>query len=143
MCESQAFFDLLKGNPNAHYTRDADGGYLAVERGIELSDVERHLSGIHPSLLSIPIDADGNSHFAFLDVDRHEETDIAVDYVAVAKLVTALELPLIIFKSKNGKGAWIGLFIKEKLGYPAPNIRRLLEVYKVQVGSSGPCGTFP
>ena len=122
--------ELFQGNEKAHYTFDPDRTpepYLAIHRGIELADIERHLRGEVPSLLDIPIDEAGLSHFGVLDVDRHEDADESVDHVALAKRVTELSLPLVVCKSKSPKGAHLFLFLKEKQGFDAATTQRLLK----------------
>jgi hypothetical protein len=134
---------IFEGNPKAHYSRDADGKYKAVERGVNLDDVRLHLEGRAPSLLSIPILPDGRCHFGCLDVDRHADADEPVDHVALAKSVTEHVLPLIVCRSKNPKSAHIWLFLKEANGFPAVTVRRLLERYRQVLGLTGEVEVFP
>lgn len=138
-----AFADLFAGNPVAHYVRTADGKYEAVERGITDDDIARHLRGDAPSLLSIPIDSTGRSHFGVIDVDRHAEDDEPVNYEDLARKITELHLPLVPFRSKNGKGAWLVLFLKEKEGYLANVVRQLLNRYVKILEITGEVEIFP
>jgi hypothetical protein len=127
------FAKLFQGNPNAHYVRRAVE-YQAVERAIEAADFQRHLAGIEPGLLSIPINRDGKSHFAAGDVDRHKDSDPSVDHVAVALKITEMGLPLIITRSKSPKSAHIWLFFKEPDGFNASKARQLIQKYMPMLG---------
>src|SRR5690348_14918715 len=90
-----AFFELFKGHPDAHYTRDAND-YHAVNRGLTLADVDRRLVGTSPSVLAIPILPDGNCHFGAIDIDRHGDADVPVDHAELARQITRLGLPLVV-----------------------------------------------
>jgi AAA domain-containing protein/TOTE conflict system primase-like protein len=138
-----AFAELLRGNPSAHYIRTPEGEYKAVERGSTLEDVERHLAGREPSILSIPILPDGNCHFGALDVDRHLEADPPVDHAALAIQITRLCLPLVVCRSKNPRSAHLWLFLKEKDGCPATVVRQLLERYRQVLVIPGEVEVFP
>jgi hypothetical protein len=140
---AEIFQNLFKGSPEAHYSREADGAYLTVNRAIELADTERHLSGITPSILSIPILRDGNSHFGAIDVDRHDDADPPVDHVALAKRVTELALPLVVCKSKHPKSAHLWLFLKEKNGLSAVTVCLLLRKYVQMLAIAGEVEIFP
>src|ERR1035437_8802723 len=88
---SKKFASLFSGNPNTHYIRDAAGEYSRVDSGITLADIERHLGGSAPGLLSIPImPGEGLCHFYAIDADRHLETDVPIDHVALALRITEL-----------------------------------------------------
>lgn len=131
------FLHLFRGDPANHYVRSIVNGqqhYQAVNRGITLEDVERHLSGREPSLLSIPIDQTNHSHFGALDIDRHGDSEAAVDHAALAHQVTELNLPLVVCRSKSGRGAWLFLFLKENDGLAATDVRRLLDFYRNELG---------
>lgn len=137
------FYDLFRGNPLAHYVRHEDGQYVAVERGITEQDVEYHLHGEQPSLLSIPIDASGLSHFGVIDVDRHGDEASPLDHAALARQVTEMNLPLVVFRSRGGKGCWLLLFVKEENGAPAGDVRAVLTQFSQQLGFSEHVDIFP
>lgn len=129
LCES--FYSLFRGNEFAHYIRhkDSELQYESVKQGITLSNVLRHLAGRGDSLLSIPINRNGLSHFGAIDYDRHTDADTPIDHEAFARQVTELNLPLVVFQSKGGKGAWLFLFLKESQGIPASSMIALLKKY--------------
>jgi len=143
MTHAAEFFNLFKGNPEAHYVRSLEGAYEAVYNGLTVADFERHLAGISPSILVIPISREGMSHVGIIDWDRHDEHDGPVDHAALAAKITRLQLPLIAFKSKNGKGAWIVLFLKEKEGCKATLVRQLLMRYQQLLELDGEVEIFP
>jgi hypothetical protein len=106
-------------------------------------DTERHLAGITPSILSIPILRNGNSHFGGIDCDRHGDNDPAIDHVALAKRITELCLPLVVCRSKRPKSAHLWLFLKEKPGFPAVTVCRLLRKYAQILAITGEVEIFP
>src|SRR5580704_16480506 len=133
---AERFMKLFSGNPLAHYTR-ANGEYKAETRGIVLADIERHLAGREPALLSIPIKPDDNCYFGAIDADRHGENDPPIDHAALARRVTELGLPLIVTRSKSPKSAHLWLFLKDKLGFSAAIVRQLLMHYAKVLGITG------
>lgn len=142
---SKEFARLFAGNPAAHYVRHDDPRekpYEVVERGIAVEDVLRHLNGETPSLLSIPIDADGLSHFGVIDVDRHGD-EPSIDHAELAKRIADLNLPLVVFRSRGGKGAWLILFVKEETGAPAADVRKLLMHYAERLEFTEHLDFFP
>jgi hypothetical protein len=108
--QAQKFMKLFTGNKEAHYIRNANGAYLTVDSGITLDDVLRHLSGIHPSILTIPIDDAGLSHVGFLDVDRHEDFDEAVD-LARSRQTNYGAFPAASYFQKQERQRGVDLFI--------------------------------
>lgn len=144
---TRKFLGLFSGNPKAHYVRDGERPvgkqYLAIDQGIDPAPVRRHLLGEEPSVLSIPINAGGLSHWGCLDVDRHKETDPAVDHAQLARTVTELHLSLVVCRSKNPKSAHLFLFLKESQGCPAAVVRRLLTNYREQLQVAGEVEIFP
>src|ERR1017187_1187767 len=105
-----SFFNLFIGNPKGFYLRKEDGSYAAVHRELTVFDFLAHLTGVRDcSLLSIPLLPDGTCRWGAIDVDRHGE-EAPVDWPALARRVTELNLPLVVCKSKGGKGAWLFLF---------------------------------
>lgn len=138
------FFQLFRGNPDAHYVRSsATSKYEAVHSGITLADVERHLRGDEPSVLSIPILPNGQCYFGAIDIDVHDATDTPVDHAALARRVTELGLPLVVCLSKGGHGAWLFLFLKEEDGFSAATVRLLLEKYVRVLGITQNVDIFP
>jgi len=136
------FFRLFRGNPAAHYVRSEDGKYSAVDRGIEPADIERHLRGEYPSVLSIPIDHQNRSFFGVIDVDRHGD-EPALDHAALAQRVTELGLPFVVTRSRGGKGAWLILFVKEDEGVPAAIVRKVLTHYVRKLGFTEHIDIYP
>jgi hypothetical protein len=146
--QARIFLDLFAGNENAHYTYNSvTGVYATVNRGITLDDVVRHLSGIEPGLLSIPISAepDGKflTHFGVIDADRHGEQDEAIDHVDLAQLVTMHGLPLIVCKSKSPKSAHMPVFFKEEKGFSCALTRQMLQKWTHVLGITGEVDIFP
>jgi Protein of unknown function (DUF3631) len=141
--EVNAFALLFRGNPNSHYVRYEDGGYHAVKRPATTADHLRHLRGRYPSLLTSFILSGGRCFVAALDVDRHGVDDSPVDVSELASRVTKLNLPLILTRSKNGRGAWLWLFFKEEHGFEAAQAIRLLEVYRNVLGLPPDTEIFP
>lgn len=129
VCES--FHSLFRGNEFAHYVRhkDSELQYESVKRGITLSNVLRHLAGRGDSLLSIPTNRVNLSHFGAIDYDRHTDADTPIDHEALARQVTELNLPLVVFQSKGGKGAWLFLFMKDTQGISSASVIALLRKY--------------
>jgi hypothetical protein len=92
----ERFRQLFRAHPDAHYVRDSEQ-YGAVEHGVTVGDIERHLRGEEPSLLSVPILPNGFCFFfGAIDVDRHKDDDAAVDLAVLAEQVSWLGLPLIV-----------------------------------------------
>jgi hypothetical protein len=73
------------------------------------------------------------SHFGVIDVDRHGDLT-PVDWRALARHITELNLPLIVTKSTGGKGAWLLLFIKEQEGFSSALVRQILSDYAARLG---------
>jgi len=136
------FFLLFRGNDAGHYVWKGEKRYEAIERFITFDDVEQHLAGTR-SLLSVPIYPHGQCYFGAIDLDRHGETDVPVDHTALAKRVTELGLPLVVCRSKSGKGAWLWLFLKGADGSPAEQVRRLLNHYAKVLELTGEIEIFP
>lgn len=134
--QAKRFYELFKGNPTAHYTRPLDGPPSAVRRGIGLGDVHRHLNGRPPSLLSVPTDVTGTSHFGCIDLDAHGDAP-PIDHAALARQVTALDLPLVVCRSTRGRGAWLFLFVKEPEGFFSADVRQHLEYCAARLSISG------
>lgn len=118
--QAKRFYELFRGNPVAHYTRPLDGAPCAVRRGIGLGDVHRHLNGRPPSLLSVPTNREGVSHWGAVDIDAKGDAP-PIDHVALAKQVTEWDLPLVVCCSTGGKGAWCFLFLREP--FPSADLR--------------------
>ncbi|MGB8323696.1 MAG: hypothetical protein WCE52_12130 [Candidatus Acidiferrum sp.] len=131
------FISLFSGNPEAHYIRRVNATPFAMRRGIALADIKRHLSGLPPSVLSIPTNRDGLSHFGVIDVDRHGADDAPIDWPALALRIAALHLPLTVCKSTNGKGCWLLLFIKEEQGFNSAVVRSQLAEYAAFLNITG------
>ncbi len=153
---SGKFAQLFLGNPNAYALRYENGRYETIQRNADGSwetrstdkntgDIssriprsdpwpqawERHLRGEYPSLLSIPIMPSGNVYFAALNIDRHEGSPLPpLDCAALATEITRLRLPLVCWKSKNGRGGYLGVFIKDQAGCDATIIDKALEHYR-------------
>jgi hypothetical protein len=125
-----AFALQFRGNPSGHYVLTEHKRYHHVKEGASTMDYLRHLRGDNPSLLISPILAGGKCFLAGLDMDRHGENDSPVDCAALAKQVTSLRLPLIVTRSKNGRGAWLWLFFKEADGFDAAAAVRLMGLYR-------------
>jgi hypothetical protein len=142
MSLAEAFGKIFEGNGTAHYTWKP-GEYNFIDRGITDADIERHLRGEEPGVLSIPIMANGRCHFAAGDADRHAEEDEPIDYVAVAKRITELGLPLIITRSKSPKSAHCWLCFKDADGFLCSDARRLIEKYMKVLGIGGNVEIFP
>jgi len=124
---------LFRGNHTAHYVRRPNGDPLTVYRGITAEDVARHLAGKQPSLLSVPTNAAGLSHFGLIDVDRHGDPT-PVDWPELARQVASLSLPLVVCKSTGGKGAWLILILKEPEGFSSALVRQILADYAARLG---------
>src|SRR6266852_6032409 len=132
--QARQFFALFPGNNSSeHYVHGendtAKGWYRTEERALTPEDIQRHLRGEEPSLLSIPILPTGNCHFADGDVDCHNEGDTPVDHAVLAKQITELQFPLIVTRSRRGGGAHLTVFLKEQDGCPAADARRLMSHY--------------
>jgi hypothetical protein len=139
---ANSFSGLYRGgNDKAHYVHGENGTekgwYNTEERGVVFDDWVRHLEGVEPSLLSIPILPNGNTHFCDGDVDFHKANDVPVDYVAVARRIAELGLPLVLTRSRRDGGAHLSLFFLEKDGVPAPVARALMAHYMDKLGLSG------
>jgi hypothetical protein len=156
------FSRLFTGNPFAYALRYEDGRYETVvcsitwtwevrtKNGARIprSDSfprawERHMEGQYPSLLSIPIMPDGSVYFAALDIDRHANSDISLDHAQLAKEVSRLRLPLVCWKSKNGKGGYLGLFFRDQEGCDAVVARKALEHFRSVLKIEGAEEIFP
>ena len=138
------FSHLFAGNPNAYALFDGKR-YETIQRSDDWPRAwERHLRGEYPSLLSIPILPNGNCYFAALDIDRHEGCSLPpLDHVALAKRVTELNFPLVIWQSKNGKGGYAGIFFKDQQGCDAAIARRVLAHYRNLLQLQGAEEIFP
>ena len=166
MSLAEAFGSIFQGHPGAHYVFDPRKEplyrYITVNRGITEDDIARHLRGELPGLLSIPIfptksmttwHADSgdvpmevtvfNCHFAAGDCDRHSEEDEPINYVAVARRITKLGLPLVITRSKSPKSAHCWLSFKDAAGFLCSDARRLIEKYMVLLGITRGVEVFP
>ncbi len=144
MSNAEAFLKIFSGNPAAHYTfNKKTKEYCAVERGIQLADVERHLSGQEPGLLSIPIRPSGLTGFAAIDADRHADADVALNHAELARKVTELGLPLIVCRSKSVKSGHMYLFFKERDGFSAALARELMAYYAKKLEIGGATEIFP
>jgi hypothetical protein len=144
MSSAEEFLQLFRGNPAAHCTFDTlTKSYVTLDGGITLADVERHLRGEQPGLLSIPILPTGLCHFAAGDCDRHAEADIAIDHPEVARKIDEMHLPLVITKSKSPKSAHVWLFFADTDGFTAIDARRLIEKYMRVLGIGGEIEIFP
>lgn len=142
MSLAEAFWKIFEGNDAAHYTWKP-GVYSAIGQGITLADVERHLRGELPGLLTIPIMPNGLTHLGCGDVDRHKPDDPPLDHAAIAREITRLGLPLIITRSKSPKSGHIWLFFKEAAGFDAGSARSLIEHYMQKLGIGGDIEVFP
>jgi len=143
---TEEFLALFEGNPAASYVFDPNRKgqkYVALDHGVTLDDIERHLRGEYPSVLSIPILPSGLVHFACGDCDRHGEDDPPIDHVEVAKRITELNLPLIVTKSKSPKSAHLWLFLREKDGFSAVQSQRLMTKYIFLLEITGDVEVFP
>jgi hypothetical protein len=138
-----SFANLFPGNPNGFYNRRDDGSYVAVEHEATVLDFLAHLSGSpDQAMLSVPLLPSGNCRWGAIDVDRHGDDDEPIDFAALARRVTELKLPLVVCRSKGGKGAWLFMFLKGEEGIPAADARRLLEHY-AQLLNLGKVEIFP
>jgi len=128
--EVNAFALLFRGNPDKYYVRTSAAAYIAVKGAPTTTDYLRHLRGEWPSLLISPITVAGKVFFGALDVDRHSDTEPAVDLAALAIQITELNLPLVLTRSRGGRGAWLWIFFKEPEGFDAGTAIRLLDLYR-------------
>ena len=146
MTSAEQFWRLFEDRAGASYDYDPNRSglkYLAVNHGLTLLDIERHLAGRLPSVLSIPILPTGLCHFACGDCDRHGAADAAIDFAAVARRIAELGLPLIITRSKSPKSCHIWLFFLEADGFSAATARRLIQHYMHVLGIDGSIEIFP
>ena len=139
---AKCYLDLFRGgNDVEHYIHGEDGtekGWYRTEpRGIEFEDFVRHLKGVEPSLLSIPIMSNGNCHFADGDVDCHKAGDTPVDYAKVARRIGELGLPLVLTRSRRDGGAHLTIFFQDSNGVPASIARALVAHYLRVLGLTG------
>lgn len=125
---------LFRSSDAGHYVFLGGKKYTAVERPLMQHDVRRHLVGIMPSVVSVPILSSGNVYFSLLDIDCKGAADAPVDCPALARQVTEHTLPLVVCRSRGGKGAHLYLFLKEKDGFPAETVRKLLTHYAKVLG---------
>lgn len=108
-----ALMSLFVSPPNRKGVFNPAGGMSTVKETITESDWLFHLEGT-VGLGIVPIQEDGTTTWAAIDVDAHEE-DGYVDMQEVALAVEAESLPLVVCRSKSA-GAHLYLFLER----PAP-----------------------
>jgi hypothetical protein len=122
--------NLFTSNPIGSYRRHDDGSYHAIRQEVTVLDFLAHIDGRpNRGLLCTPILPSGNCHWGAIDLDRTGEKDEPVDWPALARRVSELKLPLVVCRSKGGKGAWLFIFFKDENGVPAGDAGRLLAHY--------------
>jgi hypothetical protein len=141
------FLELYRGNSAYHYTYNSDTTeYLRVDRPMTLDDVVRHLRGIQPGLLGVPLEPiDGKfvSFFGVIDADRHKESDVSINHAELARLVTMYDLPLIVCHSKGAKSAHLPVFWKEENGFSCELTVQVLKKWTRVLDITGEVDYFP
>jgi hypothetical protein len=144
---ARSFLDLYRSDCGYHYTYNSQTTeYLRIDRPMNLDDVMRHLRGIQPGLLGVPIELkDGKfvSYFGVIDADRHKETDATIEHAELAQLVTEYHLPLIVYRSKRPKGAHLAAFWSDTAGFSSDLTVQLLKKWTRVLGIEGEVEYFP
>jgi hypothetical protein len=105
-------------------------GQATVVRKPPTDDLwERHLIGVEPSLGIIPIRADNTCIWGCIDIDQYP-----IDHGALVEKIAALQLPLIVCRSKSG-GAHCFLFTTEPI--PARDMQEYLKACAALLGEAG------
>jgi hypothetical protein len=138
-----SFANLFPGNPAGFYCRRDDGSYVSVEGEATVIDSLAHLGGCPDrGMLRVPLLPTGNCYWGAIDVDRKDEHDAPIDWPELARQVTRLKLPLVVCRSKGGKGAHLFIFFNDSNGVPAIDVQRILTHY-TQLLNLGKCEIFP
>lgn len=126
---------IFRGYERCHYTADftnatVDGGklvpkYDAVAGPVTLLEIESHLAG-RKAVLVVPVDENGLSHFAKIDVDIYN-----LDLLALKKKIARRGYPLIVERTKSG-GAHLAFYPKHP--WPASKIRDQLIEWAADLG---------
>lgn len=106
-----------------------------VHEPLTLSLWEQHLKGAL-GLGVVPIRDDATCLFGAIDVDPHDAKGnyVPMDLVALVALVTKLELPLVVCRTKSG-GAHLYMFLSEPC--TAELVRAKLMEWSVALGHTG------
>ena len=135
----EAFFNLFRGLERAHgrFTIQRvntakhgkqEGRAETVREPVTSALWDKHLKG-EQGLGIIPIRDDATIFFGAIDIDKND-----IDHVALEEKITALELPLVVARSKSG-GAHCCLFGNEPL--PARLARDRLTEWAALLGYAG------
>lgn len=113
----------------------ARGKAMTITGSVTQTHYAQHLAGEPPSLGIIMLRGDETVLFAAIDID-----DYNVDHGGWAKKIAALQLPLVVCRSKSG-GAHLYLFLSEPV--PAVVVRKRLVEYVALLGLPAKTEVFP
>ena len=132
---AQTFSNLYKGRTDAYGTFNPgdEKEYETVKQPLTVELYNKHLAG-EISLGVIPITPNGRCSAGFIDDDSHKKDKSKpiqkYDYNKLLHKINALELPVVVTKSKSG-GAHIALFLDK--AYPAKDVRHILKKFSYQL----------
>jgi len=139
MTLAERFHALFPGLTRAHGKYTMTGktskkgkreGYGNTIQGPATADLwEKHLEGEY-GLGVVPIRDDDSARWGAIDIDKYDK-----DIRLLAEQVAALELPLVVCRSKSG-GAHLFLFVRDD-DIPASLIRSRLMEWAIVIGHSG------
>lgn len=124
------FSSLFRGN-NRSFGTYANGRANTHRRAYAVGDFEGHIKG-KKGIGIVPVRDDGTCMFAAIDIDNHGGE--IIDLNKIYSKVDALNLPLIVCRSKSG-GAHVYMFGLESL--PAKMVRSLMSKWASELGYPG------
>lgn len=128
-----AFMALFVGNSRSrgvyNPSREPDPMYTSSSAYC-VDDIRAHLDG-EIGVGMVPVLDDGSVRFAAIDIDAHDTEMPEVDVVALEARVRALDLPLMVCRSK-GRGAHLYCFMEPDV--PAARVRAALASWASKLG---------
>lgn len=136
---TERFYCLFESNEK-HCGRIVNGKIITERVRYDISDIERHLSGVSAIGLS-PIKSDSSCRWGALDIDTHKK-GVAIDFDELESKNNKLDTPLVICQSRN-LGAHLFLFLETDT--PAAEVVKHLEYLAKQLGykDKKQCEIFP
>jgi hypothetical protein len=137
-----AMYELYKGLPRARgrykITKSKDGEKVqgnatTIREPYTPECWKKHLSGIE-GLGVIPITDEGTCSWGAIDIDKYP-----LDIETISEQLAALELPVIVIRSKSG-GAHLTVFFSEMI--QCTDVRRVLVELAASLGHGG-CEIYP
>lgn len=131
--DADRFARLFRGNDRSRGVFYPESGKMSTEHSpATIDNYTEHLNGIC-GLGVVPIMDDAKCFFGAIDIDAHGDSP-DINITALEAKVRALELPLVVCRSKSG-GAHLYVFGSDPL--PAHSVRSLLSHWAKELGFPG------